>query len=91
MSNVMKIIWKKRYKQRKLRQERNGHKILQVMLLVLEVSSPDMLLVLPFCSKDLYPLPEEGPVDQRLCLLIKESRYFKLLQCYFQESVCRFD
>ena len=48
MCNVMKIIWKKRYKQKKLRQERNGHKILQVMLLVLEVSSPDMQFVLPF-------------------------------------------
>lgn len=39
MSNAMKIMLKKRYKQRKLRQEQNGHKILQVMLLGLEVSS----------------------------------------------------
>ena len=54
----------------KSRRERNGHKILQVMLLVLEVSSPDMQFVLPF----IYCL---GKAQLTVCLLRKESRDFK--------------
>ena len=79
MSNVMKIIWKKRYKQRKLRRERNGHKILQVMLLVLEVNSNDTCTVVSsaigtVCIKHVQPLPWGGPIAKRpllsVCLFV---------------------